>query len=115
MFEGLRVASCVIVPEVLQEASLKESAISHVTIRTYAVYHIDIQTSNKYTCSMNKNNKQTTMRFTEQDLEAIARIRDLYGCISDTAAVRLALQLVARQETPALSTRRKEDLFPPHG
>lgn len=105
MFEGLRVASCVIGTEVLQEASLKKSAISHVTIRTQIVYHIDIQTSNRYTCGMKKNNKQTTMRFTEQDLEAIARIRERYGCISDTAAVRLALQLVAKQEPPALSTQ----------
>jgi len=47
---------------------------------------------------MEKKSKQTTMRFTPQDMQAIARIRELYGCISDTAAVRLALQIVARQE-----------------
>jgi hypothetical protein len=41
--------------------------------------------------------KQTTMRFTEQDLAAIVRIREQYGCISDVAAVRLALQIVARK------------------
>jgi hypothetical protein len=33
------------------------------------------------------------MRFTAQDMEAIRTIRQRYGCISDTAAVRLALQL----------------------
>lgn len=38
------------------------------------------------------------MRFTPQDMQAIARIRELYGCVSDTAAVRLALHIVARQE-----------------
>jgi hypothetical protein len=47
---------------------------------------------------MDKKSKHTTMRFTPQDMQAIARIRQLYGCISDTAAVRLALQIVARQE-----------------
>ena len=63
---------------------------------------------------MDKNRKQTTMRFTAQDLEAIASIKRLYGCISDTAAVRLALQIVARQEVnPSLSTQRKEDFLLP--
>ena len=47
---------------------------------------------------MDKKSKHTTMRFTPQDMEAIAHIRELYGCISDVAAVRLALQIVARQE-----------------
>ena len=53
--------------------------------------------SRDYTQCMSKQSKQTTMRFTEQDMAAITRIRELYGCISDTAAVRLALQIVARQ------------------
>jgi len=51
--------------------------------------------------------KQTTMRFSEQDMAAIARIRELYGCISDTAAVRLALQMVARQEQSPTPSRPK--------
>ena len=60
------------------------------------VYHVDIQAVKQYTSSMEK--KQTTMRFTAQDLESIRSIRERYGCISDTAAVRLALQIVARKE-----------------
>ena len=63
---------------------------------------------------MDKKKKHTTMRFTEQDIAAIARIRERYGCISDTAAVRLALHLVASAEvgsTPPHSD--KERLFPP--
>jgi len=60
------------------------------------------------------NKKQTTMRFTPQDLEAIRKIRELYGCISDTAAVRLALQIVARQEQdPTSPTPKKERPFYP--
>ncbi len=47
---------------------------------------------------MDKKSKQTTLRFSQADLAAIARIRELYACVSDTAAVRLALQIVARQE-----------------
>lgn len=53
------------------------------------------------------------MRFTEQDLQAIETIKQLYACNSDIAAVRLALRLVARQGYPA-QTPRKEDLLPPH-
>ncbi len=43
--------------------------------------------------------KLTTMRFTEADLAAIETIKRLYACNSDIAAVRLALQIVARQES----------------
>ncbi|MFL5628152.1 MAG: hypothetical protein ACJ788_21440 [Ktedonobacteraceae bacterium] len=43
----------------------------------------------------------TTMRLTPQDREAIARIKDLYGCPSDIAAIRLAIRIVARlEQTP---------------
>ena len=31
------------------------------------------------------------------DREAIARIRELYGCPSDSAAIKLAVRLVARE------------------
>jgi len=54
------------------------------------------------------------MRFTPQDMQAIARIRELYGCISDTAAVRLALQIIARQEQASPITPQKERRFHPH-
>ena len=57
---------------------------------------------------MDKKRKQTTMRLGEQDMAAIARIRELYGCISDTAAVRLALQMVARGESTQPIAPQKE-------
>jgi hypothetical protein len=58
--------------------------------------------------------KTTTMRFTPQDMEAIKKIRELYGCISDTAAVRLALQIIARQEqVPSTPAPNKERAFHP--
>ncbi len=49
------------------------------------------------------------MRFSPQDMAAIARIRELYGCVSDTAAVRLALQVVARQEQAPPPSRLQEE------
>jgi hypothetical protein len=61
---------------------------------------------------MDKHTKQTTMRFTAQDMEAIARIRELYGGISDTAAVRFALRLAARQETPAQALAKDSPFLP---
>jgi hypothetical protein len=64
-----------------------------------------------YTQRMDKKSKQTTMRFSPQDMEAIRRIRELYGCISDTAAVRLALQIVARQEQAPPPSRPKREGF----
>ena len=79
-------------------------------LRTRGVYHLDTHLSRGYTAHMDKTSKQTTMRFTPQDMEAIARIRQLYGCVSDTAAVRLALRIVARGEgvptTPAPNKER---------
>ncbi len=44
------------------------------------------------------------MRFTPQDKQLIERVKELYGCPSDIAAIRLALRMAARQEvvpTPA--------------
>jgi hypothetical protein len=40
----------------------------------------------------------TTIRLTEQDRMLLARVRELYGCNSDMAAIRLALRIAARQE-----------------
>jgi len=58
--------------------------------------------------------KHTTMRFTAADLEAIATIRERYGCLSDSAAVRLALHMVARGETaPVAQAPNKERRFYP--
>ena len=70
-------------------------------------------------------NKPTTIRFTEQDRELLERVKDLYGCPSDVAAIRLALRLVTKLQfsCETLShppvrphtSRQEEDLFPPHG
>jgi hypothetical protein len=55
------------------------------------------------------------MRFTPQDMQAIEKIREAYGCISDTAAVRLALQIVARQEqAPTHHAPKGRPIHPPH-
>src|SRR5712692_3713717 len=69
--------------------------------------------SSGYTLDMQKKTKNTTMRFTPQDMAAIARIRELYSCISDTAAVRLALQIVARQEQSPTAPLQKGTAFHP--
>jgi len=55
-----------------------------------------------------QQSKPTTMRLTEQDKADIERIKELYGCPSDIAAIRLALRIVARQE------QRGECGIPPH-
>ena len=63
------------------------------------VYHIDISLSNSYTEHMRKKQANaTTIRLEPADREAIARMRELYGCPSDSAAIKLALRMVARQE-----------------
>ncbi len=46
-----------------------------------------------------KQANATTIRLELADREAIAHIRELYGCPSDSAAIiKLALRMVARQE-----------------
>jgi len=58
----------------------------------------------------------TTIRLEAQDKEAIARIREAYGCPSDNAAIKLALRMTARLTiVPNAQAPAKEDLFPPHG
>jgi hypothetical protein len=53
--------------------------------------------------------KPTTMRFTPQDKELIERMKGLYGCTSDIAAIRLALRLVVRGErVPDAQPQNKE-------
>ena len=73
--------------------------------RTVVVYHLAIHLSSEYTASMNK---PTTMRFTPQDKALIERIKELYGCPSDIAAVRLALRMVAREEVVPSPAPNKE-------
>ncbi len=51
-----------------------------------------------------KQTNATTIRLEQTDRQAIARIRELYGCPSDAAAIKLAVRMVARQEqTPNLA------------
>ncbi len=42
----------------------------------------------------------TTIRLEDADREDIAHIRELYGYPSDSAAIKLALRMVARGEAP---------------
>jgi len=57
--------------------------------------------------------KQTTVRLSQQDLDAIAKIKELYACESDIAAIRLALRLASRQEPPQRLTQRLQ--YQPEG
>ncbi len=51
----------------------------------------------------------TTIRLEPVDREAIAHIRELYGCPSDNAAIKLALRMVARGEgVPTTQAPNKE-------
>ncbi|HEY4036094.1 MAG TPA: hypothetical protein VGL94_19220 [Ktedonobacteraceae bacterium] len=60
-------------------------------------------------------NKPTTVRFTPQDKELIEQVKELYGCPSDVAAIRLALRLVTRQEiSPCAPAPQKERHSHPH-
>ncbi len=69
-----------------------------------------------YTFSMEKQpNKPTTVRFTPQDKELIEQVKELYGCPSDVAAIRLALRLVTRLEiSPCAQAPHKDRLLYPH-
>ena len=70
--------------------------------RTLRVCRIDIRLSSIYTLGVEKKaHKPTTIRLTEQDRVLLARIKELYGCPSDIAAIRLALRMVARGEIPS--------------
>jgi hypothetical protein len=60
---------------------------------------------------MEKKRKSTTLRLTEQDIQAILKIRQYYGIASDNQAIILAIQFTARQiegGTPAAAA------FHPH-
>ena len=65
--------------------------------------------SREYTVRMNK---PTTVRFTPQDKALIERIKELYGCPSDIAAIRLALRMVAREEViPSPAPKKEQPLY----
>ena len=53
------------------------------------------------------------MRFTPRDRELIERIKELYGCSSDIAAIRLALRMVAMGEIIPSPAPGKERRIPP--
>ena len=58
--------------------------------------------------------KPTTVRLEPQDKQAIETIKELYGCPSDVAAIRLAIRMVARQEVrPDAQAPNKERRFSP--
>ena len=64
-----------------------------------------------------KQANATTIRLEPQDREAIEHIRELYGCTSDSAAIKLAVRMVARREVrpdapPAPPKERRS--HPPH-
>ena len=62
-----------------------------------------------------KQTNATTIRLEQADREAIAQIRKLYGCPSDSAAIKLAVRMVARQEVvPTSPAPNKERPFYPH-
>jgi hypothetical protein len=46
---------------------------------------------------MEKKRKSTTLRLTEQDIQAILKIRFAYGIASDNQAIVFAIRFTARQ------------------
>jgi hypothetical protein len=65
---------------------------------------------------MEKKRKATALRLTEQDIQAILKIRQYYGITSDNQAIVFAVNLVARQieeGRASSSTPKKEFDFPP--
>jgi len=64
---------------------------------------------------MGKNTiKPTTVRLEPADKAAIERIREMYGCPSDIAAIRFALRMVAREEIAPVPHSKKDRRIPPH-
>lgn len=62
-----------------------------------------------------KQQNATTIRLEHADREAIARIRELYGCPSDSAAIKLALRMVAREEAePIPRSEQGRPIHPGH-
>ena len=65
---------------------------------------------------MEKKRKATALRLTEQDIQAILKIRQYYGITSDNQAIVFAVNLVARliEEGRASSPAPKKECdFPP--
>jgi hypothetical protein len=53
---------------------------------------------------MEKKRKSTTLRLTEQDIQAILKIRLAYGIASDNQAIVFAIRCTARQIEGGVST-----------
>ena len=64
---------------------------------------------------MEKKRKGTMLRLSEQDIQAVLKIRAYYGIGSDNQAIITAINLVARQiEGGPPITPHKERLLYPH-
>jgi len=62
-----------------------------------------------------KQANATTIRLEQADREAIAQIREFYGCPSDAAAIKLAVRMVARGEGVPAQAPNKERRLHPYG
>ena len=60
---------------------------------------------------MGMDKKQRTIRLTEQDLQAIAAIRERYGLTSDSQAIRFALHTIWR-ESPSPAPKKERHSHP---
>jgi Arc/MetJ-type ribon-helix-helix transcriptional regulator len=60
------------------------------------------------------DNKQRTIRLTEQDMQAIAAIREHYGFTSDSEAIRFALHTMWREirEYPTQAPNKERPFYP---
>ena len=63
------------------------------------LYHLAMRMSICYPVAIDRHTiKPTTVRLEPQDKQAIEAIKELYGCPSDVAAIRLAIRVLARRE-----------------
>ena len=58
--------------------------------------------------------KQRTIRLTEQDMQAIAAVRERYGLTSDSEAIRFALHTLWRdsREPPTQAPNKERASYP---
>jgi len=67
-----------------------QGAEQHDSILTYKMQYATM-------IAMEKKRKSTTLRLTEQDIQAILKIRQAYGIASDNQAIIYAIRATARQ------------------
>jgi hypothetical protein len=66
--------------------------------------------------SMEKKRKSTTLRLTEQDIQAVLKIRQVYGIASDNQAIIFALHAtVKHMEEPHAAKETEEQERSRHG